>query len=88
MVRQSGYTLSNIAINYLMENNFSVLIEFNNELFTYRWIAASDDEDLHLYASDPLSLMALYMIKEDWEVKKRIPNYRKELIDGNEVYEF
>lgn len=56
-------------------------MEFNNREFMYRWIAGSDS--LYLDASDPLSLIGLYMIRDEWAIKKKIPDYHEELIHGN-----
>ena len=77
MVRQSGCTLSNISIDYLIKKNFKIHIEYNE--YEFEWMAIRDD--LHLYASDPVHLIALYIIQEDWAEKKPVPNYYKDLID-------
>lgn len=76
MVRQSGCTLSNILIDYLIKKNFKIHIEYNE--YEFEWMAIRDD--LHLYASDPVHLIALYIIQEDWAEKKPVPNYYKDLI--------
>ena len=76
MVRQSCCTLSNISIDYLIKKNFKIHIEYNE--YEFEWMAIRDD--LHLYASDPVHLIALYIIQEDWAEKKPVPNYYKDLI--------
>jgi len=62
MVSQT--TLTNLSIDYLMKNNFQLSMEPNNEMFEWEWKA--ERTDLTLYATDPIQLVALYMIRDDW----------------------
>lgn len=84
MVRQSGSTFSNISIDYLVKKNFNIFIEYNEQ--ELEWMASRDD--LYLYASDPLRLVALYLIRDDWAVEKQVPNYYKELVYENKTEPF
>ena len=60
----------------MIKKNFKIHIEYNE--YEFEWMAIRDD--LHLYASDPVHLIALYIIQEDWAEKKPVPNYYKDLI--------
>ena len=86
MVRQSGKTISNISIDYLVKKDFKIFINFNYDGSRFQWTATRDD--LNLYASNPAGLVALYMIRDDWTTKKQVPNYYKELIYGDDEFKF
>lgn len=63
MVREA--TLTDLSIDYLIKNNFALSIEaVDNALYEWDWKAVR--ADLILYATDPLQLVALYMICDDW----------------------
>lgn len=64
MTKQTNCTLTDICINYLVKNNFQLSMEPNNEMFEWEWKA--ECTDLTLYATDPVGLVGLYMIRDDW----------------------
>ena len=76
MERQSGCTILDLSIDYLVKKGFDLFIEYNGDRL--EWTAIRDD--LYLYASNPARLVALYIIREDWKAKKQVPYYRKELL--------
>jgi hypothetical protein len=80
MIRKSGCTTSNISIDYLVKKKFNIFVEYDE--FGFDWTASREDVCLHAF--DPSSLVALYMIREDWAAKKHVPNYYGNLIYGRE----
>lgn len=66
MIGRTDCTLLDICIDYLVKNNFSLYIERTNDRSVNEWEWIAKRTDLHLYATDPIRLIALYMIQEDW----------------------
>jgi len=59
-------TISDICIDYLIKNNFDLFIERTSDGSVYEWDWIAKRTDLHICATDPVRLVALYMIREDW----------------------
>jgi len=59
-------TISDICIDYLIKNNFDLFIERTSDGSVNEWDWIAKRTDLHIYATDPVRLVALYMIREDW----------------------
>ena len=59
-------TITDICIDYLVKNNFRLFIECAGDGSVNEWDWVAKRTDLHLYATDPVRLIALYMIQEDW----------------------
>lgn len=58
-------TLTDLSIDYLVKHNFELSMEaVDNVLYEWDWKA--ERADLTLYATDPIQLVALYMIRDDW----------------------
>lgn len=67
-------TLLDVCIDYLTKNNFDLFITCDgDERERIEWIA--EREDLGLYASDPVRLVALYLIHDDWISNVEVPKY-------------
>lgn len=64
-------TISDICIDYLVKNNFKLFIERTGDGSVNEWDWIAKRADLHLYATDPIRLIALYMIREDWINEKK-----------------
>lgn len=66
MAERTDCTLSDICIDYFVKNNFRLYIERAGDRSVNEWEWIAKRTDLHLYATDPIRLIALYMIQEDW----------------------
>lgn len=75
MERQSGCTILDLSIDYLVKEKFNIYMEFDK--WGFEWTASREDTCLHAF--NPPSLVALYMIREDWEAKKQVHNHFKNL---------
>lgn len=64
-------TISDICIDYLVKKNFKLFIERTNDGCVNEWDWIAERTDLHLYATDPVRLIALYMIRENWINKSK-----------------
>ncbi|MDE7477603.1 MAG: hypothetical protein K2M91_06595 [Lachnospiraceae bacterium] len=73
-------TISDVCMDYLVKNNFDMHITYRSvgdgeELIDW----AAERADIGLYATDPVRLVGLYMIRKDWISKKKVPNYLQKL---------
>lgn len=67
MEQQPECTLSDLCINYLIKNHFELSIEHNSCKDGDEWLDwTATRSDLNLCASDPVRLVALLMISDDW----------------------
>lgn len=67
MERSSECTLSDLCLDYLFKNHFDLSIEHNGSKDGDEWLDwTATRSDLNLCASDPLRLVALFMISDDW----------------------
>ena len=83
MVKRTDCTISDICINYLVKNSFNLFIERTNGESVNEWYWIAERTDLHLYATDPVRLIALYMIHKDWINKRK--RCKTEEADGDYV---
>ena len=87
MEKQINCTLTDICIDYLVKNNFQLSIEPNNEWSEWNWQA--EREDLILYATDPIRLVALYMIRDDWVSDREVDkDYIPVIADDGNTYRY
>ncbi|MEZ3444530.1 MAG: hypothetical protein K1W30_05225 [Lachnospiraceae bacterium] len=67
MERQPECTLSDLCIHYLVKNHFDLSIEHNSSKDGDEWFDwTATRSGLNLYAYDPVRLVALFMISDDW----------------------
>lgn len=67
MERPSECTLSDLCLDYLIKNHFDLSIEHNGSKDGDEWLDwTATRSDLNLCASDPLRLVALFVISDDW----------------------
>ncbi|GFI23508.1 MAG: hypothetical protein OSJ73_05420 [Lachnospiraceae bacterium] len=79
MAKQTVCTLTDLSIDYLIKNNFALSMEpVDNVLYEWDWKA--ERSDLTLYATDPIGLVALYTIRDDWVSDIEFPESVKMLI--------
>ena len=79
MAKQTVCTLTDLSIDYLIKNNFALSMEpVDNVLYEWDWKA--ERSDLTLYAMDPIGLVALYTIRDDWVSDIEFPESVKMLI--------
>ncbi len=79
MEKQTVCTLTDLSIDYLIKNNFALSMEpVDNVLYEWDWKA--ERSDLTLYATDPIGLVALYTIRDDWVSDIEFPESVKMLI--------
>lgn len=77
IARQIECTISDICIDYLVKNKFNLFIERTSDGSVNEWDWIAERTDLHLYATDPVRLIALYMIREDWLNQNKRHNQNK-----------
>ena len=73
MEQQQKCTLTDICIAFLVKNYFRLSIEPAGNGCLHQWDWAAKRADLCLYAIDPVELVALYMISDDWILNIKIP---------------
>ena len=86
MVRWTDCTISDICIDYLVKNSFKLYIERTSKGCVNEWDWIAERTDLHLCATDPVRLTALYMIHKDWTNKRK--RCKTEETDGDYVSVF
>lgn len=86
MVKRTDCTISDICIDYLVKNSFNLFIERTNGESVNEWYWIAERTDLHLYATNPVRLIALYMIHKDWINKRK--RCKTEEADGDYVSVF
>jgi len=59
-------TISDICIDYLAKNHFKLFIERTYDDSENEWDWFAKRADWHLCATDPIRLVGLYIIREDW----------------------
>lgn len=69
-------TISDICIDYLTKNSFNLFIERTSDGSENEWDWIAKKTDLHLHATDPVRLVALCMLGEDWINKRK--HYKNE----------
>lgn len=84
MAGRTDCTISDICIDFLAKNNFNLFIERTNEESVNEWDWIAERTDLHLYATDIVRLIALYMIHKDWINERK----RCKTADGDYVSVF
>ena len=73
MEQQQKCTLTDICIAFLVKNYFRLSIEPAGNGCLHQWDWAAKRADLCLYAIDPVELVALYIISDDWISNIKIP---------------
>lgn len=76
-------TLSDLCIDYLTKKQLDLFLIRTYERGSNEWNWTAETLHLHLSAKDPVSLVGLYMIQEDWEENHRI---RKESLPDESGY--
>ena len=86
MGRRMECTISDICIDYLVKNSFKLFVERAGNSSKNEWDWVAKRTDLYLYATDPVRLTALYMIRENWTNERR--RYKNEQADQDYVSVF
>ncbi len=84
-------TLSDLCIDYLMKKQFHLFIIRTCNGCVNEWNWSAETLYLHLSAKDPVSLVGLYWIHEDWEdnhriIKKSLPDESGYILDRYILY--
>lgn len=80
MEGQEKCTLTDICIDFLVKNHFRLSMESASDGCPQQWDWAAKRADLYLYAIDPVELVALYMISDDWISDVKIPESIRQLL--------
>ena len=84
-------TLSDLCIDYLTKKQFHLFIIRTCNGCVNEWNWSAETLYLHLSAKDPVSLVGLYWIHEDWEdnhriIKKSLPDESGYILDRYILY--